>query len=61
MPQSLEKYKEFSRSYQANIDKYKVEFNSLEHQFIEKKSEMITALGLKQDIFNKLDNMRPIN
>jgi hypothetical protein len=61
MPASLEKYKEFSRAYQSNIDRYKIEFSALEHQFIEKKSEMVTALGLKDEIFDKLDNIRPVN
>lgn len=61
MPTSLEKYKIFAKEYQASIDKFKLEFQAQEHQFIEKKSEMVTALGLKLEIFNKLDNIRPIN
>ena len=61
MPLSLEKYESFSRKYQAEIEKHKNEFSNLEHQFIENKSEMVAALGLKTNIFDKLDNIRPIN
>ena len=61
LPATLEKYKDFSKTYQTDIDKFKGEFSNLEHQFIEKKSEMMTAQGLKNEIFDKLDNVRPIN
>jgi esterase/lipase len=61
MPTSLQKYEAFSKSYQSEIEKFKTEFSMLEHQFIEIKSEMVTALGLKDEVFDKLDNIRPVN
>lgn len=61
LPSSLEKHKSFTKSYQSEIEKFKDEFKDLEHNFIEKKSEMVTALALKSEIFDKLDNIRPVN
>ena len=61
MPRFLGKFADFSKNYQKEINTYKDKFYALEHQFIELKSEMITALGLKTDIFDKLDNIRPLN
>ena len=40
---SLQKYDSFAKNYQQEIAKFKNEFSMQEHQFIEIKSEMVTA------------------
>ena len=61
LPMSLQKYDSFAKNYQQEIAKFKNEFSMQEHQFIEIKSEMVTAQGLKEEVFDKQDNIRPVN